>query len=272
MSPTETAAQRRSDIRTITRVLQAFPTKLAGGVSSPGDPDWDVARQAWAAVDQQPAAVALPESGHDIVAIVEFSREQGFRVAARGTGHNAHPLEHPLADSILVKTSRAREVEIDAQRRRARVEAGALWMDVTVPAGEHGWAPMAGSSPDLGLGAPYIMFATGAAPSTELRAVVEEQLRGVKQALSPWSADHGEPELRPPAGRQLDAVGKRVDIPSAAGSQGEARPWGRDPVKSPDPPDRIPEFVGLQSPARPRCSSGAARQCAPGTPSRPAQW
>ena len=44
-----------------------------------------------------------------------------------------------------------RAVTIDAAARRARVEAGALWMDVTAPAAEHGLAALAGSSPDVGV-------------------------------------------------------------------------------------------------------------------------
>jgi hypothetical protein len=125
---------------------------MAGTVLDPADPDWDSARLAWnLAVEQRPAAVALPETPEDIVAIVDFARRHGLRVAPQGTGHNARPLEHQLANSILVKTERMRAVEIDAKNRRACAEAGALWMDVTAPAGEHGLAAMAGSSPDVGV-------------------------------------------------------------------------------------------------------------------------
>jgi len=42
-------------------------------------------------------------------------------------------------------------VTIDPDRGSARVEAGALWADVTAPASELGLAPLAGSSPDVGV-------------------------------------------------------------------------------------------------------------------------
>src|SRR5437764_10446642 len=123
-----------------------------GDYVTPNDANWDEARQAWnLAVDQRPAAVALPETADDVAAIVRHARENGLRVAAQGTGHNAHPLAHELDETVLVKTHRMREVEIDPVARRARVGAGALWIDVTVPAGEHGLAPLAGSSPDVGV-------------------------------------------------------------------------------------------------------------------------
>ena len=56
-----------------------------------------------------------------------------------------------LAHTVLVKTERMRGVEIDAERRIARVEAGVLWAEVSEAAAEHGLAALAGSSPDVGV-------------------------------------------------------------------------------------------------------------------------
>ena len=124
---------------------------LAGSVVLPGEDGWDAARQAWnLAVDQRPALVALPESAADVQALVDFARSHGLRVAMQGTGHNAAPMG-PLEDTVLIKTERMRGVEIDERHCIARVEAGALWIDVTAPASEAGLAPLAGSSPDVGV-------------------------------------------------------------------------------------------------------------------------
>jgi hypothetical protein len=112
---------------------------------------WDEARRAWnLAVDQQPAAVALPESAADVVAIVELARGFGLRVAPQATGHNATPLG-PLDDTVLVKTERMRTVEIDPARRIARVGAGVLSLEVVEAAARHGLAALTGSSPDVGV-------------------------------------------------------------------------------------------------------------------------
>jgi FAD/FMN-containing dehydrogenase len=130
---------------------RALRARLQGDLVLPGDESWDEARQAWnLAVDQRPAAVALPETADDVVAIVDFAREHGLRVAPQGTGHNAGPLGW-LDETILVKTSRMRRVEVDPESRRARVDAGALWMDVTAAAAGHGLVGLAGSSPDVGV-------------------------------------------------------------------------------------------------------------------------
>jgi FAD/FMN-containing dehydrogenase len=117
----------------------------------PHDPSWNQARLAWnLSADQQPAAVALPESAADVQAVVRWARQRGLRVAPQGTGHNALPLGS-LAHTVLLKTERMRGVEIDAAAQRARVDAGVLWAEVTEAAAEHGLAGLAGSSPDVGV-------------------------------------------------------------------------------------------------------------------------
>src|SRR3954465_7804981 len=125
--------------------------RLEGAVVAPGDAAWDEARQAWNLhVDQRPALVAVPRGATDVAAIVDFAREHGLRVAPQGTGHNASAIA-TLERTILVKTHEMRSVEIDAERRRARVGAGVLWAEVTGPASGLGLAPLAGSSPDVGV-------------------------------------------------------------------------------------------------------------------------
>jgi FAD/FMN-containing dehydrogenase len=133
------------------RAVHEVQTRLKGEVVGPADPTYDQARQAWnLAADQRPAFVVFPESADDVVAVVEHARLHGLRIAPQGTGHNATPIAWDQ-DTILLSTSRMRGVKIDVTARRARVAAGALWLDVTEPASEHGLAPLAGSSPDVGV-------------------------------------------------------------------------------------------------------------------------
>jgi FAD/FMN-containing dehydrogenase len=126
--------------------------RIAGDVVAPDEPAWDGARRAWnLAVDQRPAAVALPESAADVVEIVRFAARHGYRVAPQGTGHNAAALGGALQDTILVKTERMRKVTVDPAARRARAEAGVIWIEVVEAAAEHRLAALAGSSPDVGV-------------------------------------------------------------------------------------------------------------------------
>jgi FAD/FMN-containing dehydrogenase len=126
-------------------------SRCRGGVTVPGDGGWDLARQPWnVAVDQHPRAVVHAADADDIAAVVDVARGAGLRVAVQGTGHGAEHIES-LEEAILIRTSAMAEVDIDPAARRARVGAGALWEDVTAPASAHGLAPLAGSSPDVGV-------------------------------------------------------------------------------------------------------------------------
>lgn len=127
------------------------PAAIGEKLVYPGDSRWDEARRAWnLAVDQRPAAVALPESVDDVMAVLELAKREGLRIAVQCTGHNAAPLGS-LEGTILLKTSRMRRVEVDPAARIARVEAGVLWAEVSEAAAKHGLAPLAGTSPDVGV-------------------------------------------------------------------------------------------------------------------------
>jgi hypothetical protein len=124
---------------------------LDGELVTPADPEWDEARLAWnLAADQRPTAVVFAESVDDVVAVVDYARDHGLHVTTQGTGHFANTLDS-FTDTILLKTSRLRGVEIDPETRTARVEAGVLWVEVSLAAAEHGLAALAGSSPDVGV-------------------------------------------------------------------------------------------------------------------------
>ena len=117
----------------------------------PDDVRWDDARQAWnLAADLRPAVVALPSSIEDVVAAVNYAVERDLEIVVQGTGHGA-TAHRPLDGAILINMRQLRGVAIDAERRVARVEAGALWEDVVVPATEHGLTALHGSSPNVGV-------------------------------------------------------------------------------------------------------------------------
>jgi FAD binding domain len=124
---------------------------IAGQVVSPGDSEWDAARQAFnLLVDQRPAAVAFPVDERDVAAIVTYARDRGLRIAPQATGHNAGPLGS-LEETILVHTSQLQDVSIDANTRRVRVGSGVKWERITPRLSELGLAGLHGSSPDVGV-------------------------------------------------------------------------------------------------------------------------
>jgi len=99
------------------------------------------------AVPSSPAAVVAAETAEDVVAAVRHAAEHRLGVAVQATGHGLTA----GTDGLLISTRRMTGVEIDAAARTARVEAGARWEAVIRAAGEHGLAPLSGSSPDVGV-------------------------------------------------------------------------------------------------------------------------
>ena len=130
---------------TIGRGSNEFGEKLV----FPNDARYDEARIAWnLAVDQRPTAVALPDSADDVAATIRFAASHGLRVAPQSSGHGASALGE-LDDTILLKTERMHDVEINPIARTATVHAGTLWADVTAAAASHGLAGLQGSAPDV---------------------------------------------------------------------------------------------------------------------------
>jgi FAD binding domain len=125
--------------------------KISGHVTQPGDSDWDQARAAWnLAADRQPAAVAFVESAEDVATVVRFAAKHGLKVTGRGTGHGAVAIG-ALEQTILIRTERMREIEIDEGARTARVEAGVLALELGTACTERGLCSMPGSAPDVGV-------------------------------------------------------------------------------------------------------------------------
>ena len=125
---------------------------LCGGrVHLPGDPGYDGARLAWnLAVDQRPAAVALPRSVDEVAEVVRAAAAAGLRVAPQSTGHAAAPLgAQRLDDVVLLRLSELTGVGVDAAAATARVVGGTLWQDVIAEAGRYGLTALHGSAPDV---------------------------------------------------------------------------------------------------------------------------
>jgi len=131
--------------------LAALRAAIDGQLYTPDDEGYDTARRAWnLVVDQRPAAVVLPTSARDVAETVAAAATAGLRVTAQATGHNVGTTGD-LTDTVLLQMSAMHAVRIDAERRVAHVEAGAVWEQVVEPAAAHGLVALHGSSPDVGV-------------------------------------------------------------------------------------------------------------------------
>lgn len=131
--------------------IKALENELAGTIVTADDSNWDRARAVWNLIsDQQPWAVVFVEGPEDVGSVVRFAGARGLKLLAQGTGHGAAPVG-ALDETIVIRTERMRTVEINREKQTARVEAGALALELAQAAHRDGLCPLPGSSPDVGI-------------------------------------------------------------------------------------------------------------------------
>ncbi|MCB0908066.1 MAG: FAD-binding oxidoreductase [Nocardioidaceae bacterium] len=142
-----------SDPATVTSRGLALRERCGSLVALPGEPTYDDVRIPWnVAVDQRPAAVAVPTTAADVADVVRAAADLGLRVAPQSTGHAAAVLaQHDLTDVVLLRTHLLDDVVVDPGRRVARVGAGAIWQGVVEAAAPYSLAAQHGSAPDVGV-------------------------------------------------------------------------------------------------------------------------
>ncbi len=129
-----------------------FARGLTGDVVQPGDAGYDDARGLWnAMIDKRPALIVRCAATSDVVQAVRFARVMGLVLAVRGGGHNIAG-SGSCDGGLVVDLSHMRAVTVDAAKRRARVEGGALLSDVDAATQAHGLATPLGINSTTGVG------------------------------------------------------------------------------------------------------------------------
>ena len=103
------------------QTIQAFRTALRGKLIQPGDADYDDARALYnGMIDKRPRLIARCVDAADVIAAVNFGREQGLLVAIRGGGHNGPGLGS-CDDGLVIDLSLMKSVRVDPASRTVRV-------------------------------------------------------------------------------------------------------------------------------------------------------
>lgn len=125
-------------------VLLPLAQQLRGALIRPGDSGYDQARRVWnGMIDRYPALIVRATCVEDVVATVTFARETGLPLAVRGGGHNV--AGHGTVDGgLVIDLELMQQVEVDPERRIARVGGGATWGQVDAATQAHGLATPGG--------------------------------------------------------------------------------------------------------------------------------
>jgi hypothetical protein len=119
------------DDRLIPLQLSALRASFAGELLTGADgARYDEARAVFNAMfDRRPAVIARPTNADDVVAALAFARSSGLPVAVRGGGHSVAGYS-TIDDGVLIDLGAMRQIELDPEGRRVRVQSGATWGEV----------------------------------------------------------------------------------------------------------------------------------------------
>src|SRR6478752_2815827 len=124
--------------------VQGFASTIKGDVVQPGDSGYDDARRVFnAMIDRYPKLIAYCTDQADVIAAIEFARDQQLAVSVRGGGHNGPGLG-VVDGGLVIDLSRMNDVRVDPVKRTARVGGGAIWSQVDAATHAHGLATPSG--------------------------------------------------------------------------------------------------------------------------------
>jgi FAD/FMN-containing dehydrogenase len=107
-----------------------FERNLRGRLIRPIDSDYDSARSLYnGMIDKRPAMIARCVDAADVIAAVNFAREEDLLLAIRGGGHNGPGLGS-CDGGLVVDLSMMKSVRVDPESRTVRVDAGCTSGDV----------------------------------------------------------------------------------------------------------------------------------------------
>lgn len=122
------------------QALQTLQERLRGSVLTPGDADYDEARSLWNGMfDPRPGAIARCTHSDDVIAAVNFARENGVLLSVRSTGHS-YAGNSVCEGGLVIDLSAMNAVRVDPTAKKAHVQPGATWGEIDHETQAHGLA------------------------------------------------------------------------------------------------------------------------------------
>ncbi len=133
-------------------VIDAFKGQLRGELIDSAHPHYDEARKVYnAMISRKPRLIARCTDIADVIAAVNFGRENELRVSIRGGGHNAGGLG-VCDDGLVIDLSPMKYVHVDPAARTVRVGPGTTWGEVDHATHAFGLAVPSGVISSTGVG------------------------------------------------------------------------------------------------------------------------
>ncbi len=110
--------------------LAAFQAQFKGKILRKEDGEYGEARKIWnGMIDKKPGLIVYCTGAADVIAAVNFARENNLLTAVRSGGHNVSG-SCMCDDGIVIDLSQMNAVWVDPKNKVAKVQGGALWAHV----------------------------------------------------------------------------------------------------------------------------------------------
>ena len=132
--------------------VEELKNRLRGEIIQPGDDGYDDARKVYnAMIDRRPALIACCADAADVIAAVNFGRENDMLTAIRRGGHNGGGLGI-CDDGLVIDLSGIKYTRVNPEARTVRVGGGCTWADVDHATHAFGLATPTGIISTTGVG------------------------------------------------------------------------------------------------------------------------
>ncbi len=133
-------------------IIETFKNQLQGKIIMPSDADFDETRKVYnGMIDKHPGMFVMCADVADVIASVNFGRENNLLIAVRGGGHNGGGLGL-CNDGLVIDLSGLKFVRVDVTNKTVRVGGGNLLREVDHATHPFGLAVPAGMVSTTGVG------------------------------------------------------------------------------------------------------------------------
>jgi hypothetical protein len=136
-----------SDVLSSTSRIDGFK----GEQLRPGDPGYDDARVLWNGLfDRYPALIARCIGTDDVVAAVNYGRDNELTIAVRSGGHSAAG-HSSVDDGLVIDLSQMKRIDVDPETQVTRAQPGLTWAEFDGATQMHGLAVTGGRFSTTGI-------------------------------------------------------------------------------------------------------------------------
>ena len=131
--------------------IRKLASEITGHVITPEAPDYESSRLVFnRAFDRRPALIVRCSGASDVARALDFAQHRNLPLAVRGGGHSAAGFG-ACDGGVVIDLSGMKRVEVDADKRVARAEAGSLVGDLDQATQRFGLATTLGGCSTVGI-------------------------------------------------------------------------------------------------------------------------